>query len=279
MLSSVEKWKLFHPPLDWMPRSKSQAHDELSSIRKTLLITRDSNSNSIPPSLFFLINLASWACVCTTMMMRREKSQSHQKILHFLRTLCFSVFQWYIAEIVCLFWCRRQLFFFNSLVFISILRLFRFLFPAPHSDTIPISSQHSVSFCTRFSRLLCHVHNFCVTIGAIHLYKPGGRWQREIKIYKVPPLGRMSKELKWSNFIFQQRETESDTTEIAVNVSSSHTAHNSYSQQSDSWLAWVEAAAVVCTSEKKECEKCYFLALLWRMDRGNARGKSLLCLL
>lgn len=113
-------------------------------------------------------------------------------------------------------------------------------------------------FCTRFSRLLCHVHHFCVTIGAIHLYKPGGRWQREIKIYKVPPLGRMSKELKWSNFIFQQRQRESDTTEIAVNVSSSHTAHNSYSQQSDSWLAWVEAAAVVCTPEKKNVKNVIF---------------------
>lgn len=61
MLSSVEKLKLFHPPLDWMPRSKSQAHDELSSIRKTLLITRDSNSNSIPPSLFFFNQLGKFS--------------------------------------------------------------------------------------------------------------------------------------------------------------------------------------------------------------------------
>lgn len=162
--------KTFPSPLDWMPRSKSQAHDELSSIRKTLLITRDSNGNSIPSSLFNQLDKFS---MCLHNYEEGKESKSSENLALPEDSLFFSFSVVYCRN--CLFVLMSSTtFFFNSLVFISILRLFRFLFPAPHSDTIPISSQHSV-FSALVS-LVCYA-TFTISVSPSEQYIYITEWE------------------------------------------------------------------------------------------------------
>lgn len=171
MLSSVEKWKLFHPPSTGCLAVKVKLTMNFPAFER-LCLSLEIQMATLSLLLFFFNQLDKFS-MCLHNDEEGKESKSSENLALPEDSLFFSFSVVYCRN--CLFVLMSSTtFFFNSLVFISILRLFRFLFPAPHSDTIPISSQHSV-FSALVS-LVCYA-TFTISVSPSEQYICITEWE------------------------------------------------------------------------------------------------------